>query len=279
MKGKVCIVTGSNTGIGKETARELARQGAHVVMACRTKAKAEAAMAEIRGDVGDCTLSFHQLDLGSLAKVKESAEAYLATGQAIDVLVNNAGLAGQRGVTVDGWETHFGVNHLGPFLWTSLLLDRIKESAPARIVNVASKAHYDAKKLDWDCLQAKTKSAISLREYSVSKLANVLFSKKLAEYLEGTGVTTYSLHPGVIASDIWRKIPNPFRWLITRKMKDNAQGAVASLRCATDPALANESGRYYDDDGSEKKPSKLARDADLAEKLWAFSEKAVAAYL
>lgn len=279
MKGKVCIVTGSNTGIGKETARELARQGAHVVMACRTETKAEAAMAEIRADVGDCTLSFHQLDLGSFAKVKESADAYLATGQPIDVLVNNAGLAGQRGVTADGWETHFGINHLGPFLWTLLLLDRIKESAPARIVNVASKAHYDAKAIDWDSLQQKTKSAISLREYSVSKLANVLFAKELADHLEGSGVTTYSLHPGVIASDIWRKIPNPIRWLMTRKMKNNAQGALASLRCATDPAVANESGRYYDDDGSEKKPSKLARDPELAKKLWDVSEKAVAEYL
>ena len=265
---KTIIVTGANTGIGKITAAELARQGAHVILACRSKDKTEKVLAEIRRDVPGANVEFVPLDLGDLASVRACAKALLDRNIPIHGLVNNAGLAGARGQTKDGFEVQFGTNHLGHYLFTRLLLDRIIESGPARIVNVSSKSHYQAKGIDWDALQKPTRSVTALNEYSVSKLANVLFTKELARRLEGTKVTTYAVHPGVVATDVWRKVPAPFRWLMKKFMITPEQGAQASLRCATDPALASESGRYYDVGGKERRPARLADDVELAKTLW-----------
>lgn len=279
LDGKTAIVTGSNTGIGKETARELARMGARVIMACRTESKARDAMAEIGGDVKGADLDFHRLDLSSFAHIQQGAQELLDRDEPVHILVNNAGLAGVRGQTSDGFEMQFGVNHMGTFLWTMLLLDRIKENGPGRIVNVASQAHFKAKDLDLNIVRRPTKSLLSFREYAVSKLANVLFTRRLARELDGTGVSTYAVHPGVIASDIWRKIPQPARWLVTRNMKSNAEGAVSSIRCASDPSLADLTGRYYHEDGEEREASKLGTDDALADALWEYSLEAVDGYL
>jgi retinol dehydrogenase-12 len=262
------IVTGANTGIGKVTAKELARRGAQVIVACRSKDKTEPVIEEIRRDTGNPGVEFIQLDLGDLASVRACAEAIAARGTAIHGLINNAGLAGAKGLTKDGFELTWGVNHLGPYLFTRLLLDRVKQAGRARIVNVASASHYNAPGIDWDALKQPTRSAGGLREYAVSKLSNVLFAKELGRRLDGTGVTTYALHPGVVATDVWRRVPGPLRWLIKRFMITPEQGAVASLRCATDPAFAGQTGRYYDVGGTEKEPSKLAGDAELAKALW-----------
>lgn len=268
LANKRFIVTGANTGIGKITAKELARAGAHVVLACRSKAKTEPVIEEIKRETGNPNLEYVALDLGDLASVRACAEQILARDVPIHVLINNAGMAGGRGLTKDGFELTWGTNHLGPYLFTRLLLDRIKQAGSARIVNVASASHYQAKGIDWDLMKQPTRSTTGMREYAVSKLSNVLFAKELARRLEGTGVTTYALHPGVVATDVWRRVPGPLRWVIKKFMITPEQGAEASLRCATDPALAGQTGRYYDIGGNEKEPSRLASDAELARALW-----------
>ena len=267
LANKTFIVTGANTGIGKVTALELAKRGAHVILACRSAEKTQPVIDEIKRETGNDHIEFVQLDLGDLASVRRCAEELLARKEPIHGLINNAGLAGQRGTTKDGFEIQFGTNHLGHYLFTRLLLDRLKQSGHARIVNVASQSHYSAKGIDWDALQKPTRTTTAMREYGVSKLANVLFTKELARRLEGTDVTTYALHPGVVATDVWRRVPRPFAWLMKRFMWTPEQGARTSLRCATAPELANETGRYYDH-SREKQPSKLAQDAHLAEELW-----------
>jgi NAD(P)-dependent dehydrogenase (short-subunit alcohol dehydrogenase family) len=267
LAGKNFIVTGANTGIGKITATELARRGAHVIMANRSRAKSQPVIDEIAKETGQ-TPELVELDLSDLASVRKAAEEILAKNVPIHGLINNAGLAGQRGTTKDGFELTFGTNHLGHYLFTRLLLDRIKQTKGARIVNVASKSHYDARKIDWDVLREPTHTRTGMREYSVSKLSNVLFTKELARQLEGSGVTTYAVHPGVVATDVWRKVPAPVRWVMKKFMITPEQGAHSSLRTATDPELASETGRYYDADGKEKRPSALADDTELATQLW-----------
>jgi NAD(P)-dependent dehydrogenase (short-subunit alcohol dehydrogenase family) len=265
---KTFIITGANTGIGKITAKELARQGAHVILACRSKDKTLAVIEEIKRETHNERVEYIALDLGDLASVRACAKELLDRKLPIHGLINNAGLGGARGETKDGFEIQFGTNHLGHYLFTRLLLDRIIESAPARIVNVASASHYQAKKIDWDVLRGKTRTISGMREYAVSKLSNVLFTKELARRLEGTKVTTYALHPGVVATDVWRRVPAPMRWMIKRFMITPEEGAQASLRCAAAPELAGETGRYYDVGGKEKQPSRLADDAELAKTLW-----------
>ena len=163
------------------------------------------------------------------------------------MLVNNAGLAGKRGMTASGFELAFGTNHVGPFLLTSLLLDRLRASAPARIVTVSSEGHYRVDGIDYDAVRRPTRTRTAFHEYCVSKLANVLHAQELARRLEGSGVTTYSLHPGTIASDVWREVPWPIRPLLKLRMRSPAEGAQTSLYCATSPEVAGDTGLYYDD--------------------------------
>lgn len=275
IRGKVCVVTGATSGIGQVTALELARRGAHVVLTARTREKGAPVAEAIRAATGNRHVEVLPLELERLAAVRESAAALLSDKRPIHVLINNAGLAGQRGLTADGFELHFGVNHLGPFLFTALLLERIRASAPARIVNVASKAHFDAKQgIDFEAVRRSTPSLTGLPEYAVSKLANVLFSAELARRLDGSGVTTYALHPGVVATDVWRRIPGPVAWLMKRFMITPEDGAATTLYCATDPALAGVSGRYYDN-CREFRPSRVAQDTALARELWQRSAEMV----
>jgi NAD(P)-dependent dehydrogenase (short-subunit alcohol dehydrogenase family) len=268
LDGKTFIVTGANTGIGKITALELARQGAQVILACRNKAKTDVVLDEIRAAVPGAKVEFVALDLGDLDSVRACAKDLLARNIPIHGLINNAGLAGSRGKTKDGFEVQFGTNHLGHYLFTRLLLDRIIASGPARIINVSSASHYQAKGIAWDELQKPTRTVTAMHEYAVSKLSNVLFTKELARRLEGTNVTTYAVHPGVVATDVWRRVPGPVRWVMKKFMITPEEGAQSSLRCATDPALANETGRYYDVGGKEKRPNRVADDVELAKTLW-----------
>jgi NAD(P)-dependent dehydrogenase (short-subunit alcohol dehydrogenase family) len=270
LHGRTILITGANTGIGLATARALAAQGASLVLACRSVAKADAAIDQITRETGNTRLTSLPLDLGDLDSVGACARAFLAEDRPLHVLINNAGLAGQRGMTPSGFELMFGTNHVGPFLLTALLLDRLTASAPARIVNVASDAHYSAPGIDFDAVRRPTRSRTGMAEYSVSKLANVLHAQELARRLEGTGVTTYALHPGVIASDIWRRVPWPVRPLMKLRMGSTDQGARTSVYCATDPEIAGDTGGYYAD-GRRKEPS-AAVTAELAAALWEHSE-------
>ncbi len=274
LKGRTFLVTGANTGIGKETARGLAGRGARVVVAGRSEEKTRAAMKEIADDTGNTDLDFVRLDLGDLDSVRAAASTFLASGEPLHVLVNNAGLAGAQGMTASGFELAFGTNHMGTFVLTELLRERIAESAPGRIVNVASTGHYSARGIDWDAVRQPTRSRTGLPEYYVSKLANVLHAQELARRLAGTGVTTYSLHPGVIASDVWRSVPAVLRGPMKLFMKSTEDGAKTSLHCATSPETAAETGLYYDN-CKVKTPSKVAT-PELAAELWERSEAWVA---
>ena len=272
MNNKVVVITGANTGIGKVTAGELAAQGAEVFLACRSADKAQPVIDEIRTQTGNNGVHFLSLDLSDLASVRAAAETFLATGKPLHLLINNAGLAGAKGITVDGFETTFGVNHLGHFLFTELLLERMPDGG--RIVVVASRAHYDAKSIPWDKLLTPTHTVTGLSEYAVSKLANVLHAKELAKRLASRNITTYSLHPGVVASDVWRAVPWPFRGLLKRFMLTVEDGAKTTLYCATSVATGSESGLYYDT-SAVRTPSQLAQDDTLASELWTRSAEMV----
>ena len=268
LSGRTFLITGGNTGIGRATATVLARDGGRVYIACRSPAAGESAVADIKTAAGSETVWLLPLDLASLASVRSCSAALLERDEPLHVLVNNAGVGGQRGLTEDGFEQHFGVNHLGHFALTSLLLERLKASGPGtRIVNVASEAHYDAPGIDFDALRRRTRSITGLREYAVSKLCNVLFTQELARRVPS--VPAYALHPGVVASDIWRRVPWPARAVIKRRMLTVDQGAVTSLHCATSPAVAGESGLFYDK-CQVREPSSVAT-PELGELLWKHS--------
>jgi NAD(P)-dependent dehydrogenase (short-subunit alcohol dehydrogenase family) len=269
--GRVALVTGANTGIGRVTARELARAGMRVFLACRSKENTQPVLDEIRRAQPGAEVEWLPLELSDFGSVRACARAFLDRGLPLHLLVNNAGLAGAKGLTKSGFELAFGVNHMGHFLLTELLLDRLKASAPARVVTVASRAHRRVDGIDWDAVRRPTATGTAIREYGVSKLANVLFSAELARRLAGSGVTTYSLHPGVIASDIWRRVPGPLRALLRLGMITTEEGARTTLHCALSPAAASETGLYYDD-CKPATPTAVARDEKLAKELWARSE-------
>jgi len=266
LEGRTILITGANTGIGRATARALGARGASLWLACRSEEKTAPVLDELR-EAGAKDVHFLPLDLGDLASVRACADAFLEDeSRPLHVLVNNAGLAGATGLTSDGFERTFGVNHVGHFLLTERLLPRLKRSAPSRIVVVASDAHYGAEGIDWDLVRTPTTKAHAFARYRVSKLANVLHARHLARRLEGTGVTTYSLHPGVIASDVWRHVPWPVDSLIKLFMSSPEEGARTSVHCATSPDLADESGLYYEA-CAPKEPSRVAQDDALAEEL------------
>jgi retinol dehydrogenase 12 len=264
------LITGANTGIGLATAIGLARDGGRVYIGCRSAAAGEAAVARIQAATGSTTVRLLPLDLASLDSVRACAATFLARDEPLHVLVNNAGVGGQRGrLTADGFEVHFGVNHLGHYALTLLLLDRLKASGPgARIVNVSSEAHYGARGIDFAALR-RPGSFTGQREYAVSKLCNVLFTEELARRLDGAGVTACALHPGVVASDIWRRVPPLARHLLTSRMLTIEQGAVTSLYCATSPAVGAESGLFYDK--CAVRPASPVATPELAGLLWKHS--------
>jgi retinol dehydrogenase-12 len=261
LEGRIVVITGANIGIGRAVAESLAARGARLRLLCRSLDKAAPVVDALRARTDDVLAI--ACDLGQLASVRGAAAELLARDEPLHVLINNAGVGGQRGLTTDGFELHFGVNHLGHFLLTTLLLDRLRASAPARIVHVASGSHYKAREIDWGQLQQPTRSISGLPEYCVSKLANVLFSAELARRLEGTNVTTYAVNPGRVASNIWQRVPWPIRPLFELTMLSTARGAHSTIRAATD--LAG-NGAYYDRRANEQPASAPARDAALAQR-------------
>jgi retinol dehydrogenase 12 len=268
--GRTFLITGGNTGIGLTTAIALARDGGQVYIACRSAVAGEAARARIKSESGSADVWLLPLDLASLASVRDCAAAFLARDEPLHVLVNNAGVGGQRGLTADGFEQHFGVNHLGHFALTQLLLGRLADSGPgARIVNVSSEAHYNAPGIDFAAVRRPTATFTGMREYAVSKLCNVLFTQELARRLSESSVRCYALHPGVVASDIFRRVPRLARPFITRRMLTVEQGAVTPVYCAASPAVAADSGLFYDR-CAVREASPVATRA-LSELLWKHS--------
>jgi retinol dehydrogenase-12 len=272
MDGKTVVLTGANTGIGKQTTLELAKRGARVVMACRDMERGEAARTELlaatdgRGD-----LEVRELDLASLASVRDFAEKANADLARIDVLINNAGIFPQKASkTVDGFEAQFGVNYLGPFLLTNLLLDKLRASAPSRIVHLTSMLHTKGT-IDFDSFQGEKPYKASIA-YNQSKLANIVFSNELGRRLEGTGVTSNAVHPGAIATDITRDLPWIVQKIVGLMFKDVAYGAKGPLLVATDPTLADATGRYWKE-STERTPSDEAMDPAVAARLWEASAR------
>ncbi|MFT5430561.1 MAG: retinol dehydrogenase-12 [Myxococcota bacterium] len=265
LSGKTAIVTGANTGIGKVTALELARAGARIVLACRSERRAHEAMDEIREAVPSAKLEFARLDLASVNKARVAASEIAERFGEIHILINNAGLAGMQGETIDGFELTFGVNHIGHAVFVAGLDEVLADGA--RIVCVASKAHYKAKTIDFEKVRLPTKTRTGLEEYEVSKLANILYARRLQKELAARNIDVYSLHPGVVASDIWREVPAFARVVIKAFMLSNEEGARTTLHCATHPDAQGKGGLYWDK-CKPKTPSDCALDDALMNKLW-----------
>jgi len=270
---KVALVTGANSGIGRVAARELALRGYHVFLACRDRARTQPVLEDIQAaSGGTAQAEYLPLDLGNLDSVRRCAALFVERKLPLHLLIANAGLAGQRGQTESGFELTFGVCHVGHFLLVQLLLERLVQSQPARLVVVASKAHRRTNTIDFAAVRQPTQSLSGLKEYAVAKLANVLFAAELARRLHGTEVHSYALHPGVVATDVWRAVPWPLGAIIKPFMLSEQEGAKTTLYCATDPALAGESGGYYIN-CKRAAASAAAQDAALARSLWEHSER------
>jgi dehydrogenase/reductase SDR family protein 13 len=277
LQGRTFLVTGANSGIGRAMVEALAARGGRVVLACRSEERTRPVLDGIRARQRSADATFLALDLADLGSVQRAAESFLASGRPLDTLVNNAGVAGTQALSPQGFDLTYATNHIGPFLLTSLLLPAVRRAPQGRIVNVSSVAHRQVKAIDWSVLERRTVPKRSVfHDYAVTKLMNVLHAKELGRRLAGSGVTTYAVHPGGVRSNIWRSVPQPFRWLIMLFLVSNEEGARPLLRCATDPELASETGRYYDK-LREGPPSPLADDAALAQELWRRTEAAIAA--
>ncbi|XP_022096270.1 retinol dehydrogenase 13-like [Acanthaster planci] len=289
LNGKTVIITGGNSGIGRVTALDLAQRGARVILACRSLQKAQDAAEEIKARTGNSEVEVRHLDLASLQSVREFASGILESEERLDILINNAGIgfAREGAVTKDNFHLIFGINHFGHFLLTNLLLDLLRKSAPSRVITISSIGH------EWvfsplDLTRGDHSSSGShgspvlyphLRSYFQSKLANVLFARELARRLESTGITSVSLHPGVIYTPIWSDMPvdwittinhffcRPFFWLF---FIDEEAGAQTTLHCALDDSIPYLSGSYFDN-CQETAPSALAQDDELAQRLWEVS--------
>lgn len=274
MNNKLCVITGANSGIGFETAKELAKQGAFIVMVCRNEDKAESAKREILQESPSSGIDIIICDFSIQDEIRAAADKIKTSYEKIDVLINNHGfIAGSYNETVDGLEETFGVNHIGYFLFTNLLLDSVKAAGNARIINVASDAHKGGE-FNPDTLQLKENYSY-WKAYQNSKLFNILFTIELAERLKGAGITANCLHPGVIKSNfgsnstlliqIFWKLAAPF-------MKSNKQGAQTTIYLATSDEVEEVNGAYFKN-SKVTAPADHAFDKEAAEKLWEISEE------
>ncbi|XP_058503989.1 retinol dehydrogenase 13 [Solea solea] len=285
LDGKTIVITGANTGIGKETSREMARRGARVVMACRDLTRAEQSADEIRRTTGNGNVVIRHLDLASLYSVRHFAKDFLDSEDRLDVLINNAGvMMCPKWLTEDGFETQMAVNHLGHFLLTNLLLPKLKSSAPSRVVNVSSIAHKGGH-IDFDDMFFSRRPYSPLESYRQSKLANVLFSRELARRLTGSGVSSFCLHPGVIRTELARHVQGWFPLMgvllslpSLLLMKTPSQGCQTTVYCTVTPGLDQRSGSYFSD-CAEKEVAEEGQDNTVARRLWEESARLVGLHI
>jgi retinol dehydrogenase 14 len=273
MGGKVALVTGGTSGIGKATAMALSAMGADVVVVGRDRERGEGAAAEIRARTGG-RVDLALADLSSQAEVRALADEFERRYDRLDVLVNNAGLVqSTRTESVDGLETTFATNHLAPFLLTNLLLDLLKKSAPSRVVTVSSEAERWGN-IDFDDLQSKKKYR-GFPVYGMTKLANIMFTYELAERLEGTGVTATCMHPGAVNTRFGTNNTGPMTILFRLSkpfMRTPEQGSDTVIWLASSPDVEGVSGRYYSD-RKPLEPKKIANDPEARRRLWEESER------
>lgn len=278
--GNFFTCTGSNTGIGNSTALHLAKRGARVVLACRSQERGEAAAYDIRRESGNNQVVFMLLDLSSFESVQRFAATFLKTEPRLDILINNAGVMGP-GRTEDGFGMAFGVNHLGHFLLTNLLLERLKQCSPSRVVTVSALLHRFGN-IHFPLLDSRKDLVVgestwsNFKAYCNSKLCNVLFTRELADRLEGSGVTCYTLHPGVIHTELARNMSWWMQFLFTPIAKllflNPEGGSQTSLYCALQEGIEPLSGRYFSSCALQQVGAK-GRDDVLARKLWEVSER------
>lgn len=276
MKGKTVLITGADGGIGREITRDLAKKGATIVMACIDVNDARPVCEEIRRESNSRTIETMQLDLSSFSSIREFARDFSGKHQQLHVLINNAGIySAKRGETADGFEKTMGINYLGPFLLTHLLLPVLKKTPEARIINVSSNAYFQGK-LDLNNFHFK-KGYQGFKAYATSKLAIVLFTLELAERLKDTGITVNAVHPGHVATNIWNMWPG--KWyqallfrIIRRFARSPEAAAQNSVYLACSDEVKGVTGTYFDD----RKPKALSpkcQDVTLRKSLWSLSEK------
>ena len=270
------LVTGANSGLGRATVETLAALGERVVLAARSEARTKPVLDGIRARHPKAPLEFLQVELAELGSVRRAAYAFLGTRRPLDVLINNAGIAGTQALSADGFDLTYATNHIGPFFLTRLLLPAIEQAPQGRIVNVSSVGHMRAKSIDWSMLERRAEPRRSgFMDYAATKLMNVLHAKELARRLEGTRVTTYAVNPGGVRTNIWRALPRPLQWGIKLFLASTEEGARTQLYCATAPELAAITGQYWDK--CRQAPcNPLAEDPDLAAELWTRTEAAIA---
>ena len=276
MKDKICLITGANAGIGKVTARELAKQGAHIIMLCRNEKKAQQAKEDILKVCGHDKVAVVLADLASTEQIKEAADHIKEEYSKIDVLINNAGLlmGNKRELTQDGFEMTFGVNHLAPFLLTHLLLDQVLASGRGNIIQVSSDAHRFAK-LNLKDLQYEQGGYSGWKAYCQSKLCNILFTRELSRRLKGTCTVTNALHPGAVASNFGQGVSGiaGFLMRIARPfMISEEKGAETSIYLATNGEGYVANGKYFKNEKIAE-PGKEARSDYNAKRLWEISEE------
>jgi retinol dehydrogenase-12 len=281
MQGKVVLITGATAGIGKETARGIARLGAHVLVSGRSREKCEAVVAELRSATGNAAIDPVVADLSSMAEVRGLAQEVLSRHERLDVLINNAGAINMaRELTAEGFERTFAANHLAYFLLANLLLPALERgaiarSAPSRIINVSSEAHRGSP-IDFDDLHAE-RGYFSFGVYGRSKLCNLLFTRELARRVDPSKVTVNALHPGIVASSFMGAKPGTWGMLgrlANRFLISNETGARTSIYLATAPEVAGVTGRYFKG-LREARPSRAAHDDEVARRLWEVSARLV----
>ena len=273
---KIVVVTGANTGIGIHTVIDLARRGATVIMACRNLDKSKPALEKAKKESGSNDIVLMKLDLSSLKSVREFAEEFLSKYSKLNILINNAGVMGcPYGKTEDGFEMYIGTNHFGHFALTNLLLNALVKGAPARVVNVSSEAHRNLGKMHFGDISYEKRPYSKLGAYGQSKLANVLFSKELHNRVKDYGISTYSLQPGFIYSDLGRySYRATFVYLTVGMLygRTTMEGAQTNIYCAVEEGLEKYSGNYFRNCGLSL-ASVDGRNDGFAKKLWEISEQ------
>jgi len=270
MEGKICIITGANSGIGKATAIDLAKMNATIVMMCRSKERGEEAQKEIIELTGNKKVDLLLCDLSSQESIRKFVSEFKSKYQKLHVLINNAGIMlSKRVISVDGFEMNFAVNYLASFLLTNLLLDVLKKSAPSRIINVSSAAHRMAK-MDFDDLQSEKRKYRLFKIYGTSKLALMLFSYELNRRLEGTSVTVNTLHPGVVNTNLGQDQSSFSRGFAKLFFKKPEKGAETSIYLASSQEVEGITGKYFAKK-QQKQSSEESYNEDYAKRLWELS--------
>jgi len=270
MEGKICMITGANSGIGKATTFGLAEMGTKIVMVCRNKERGETSQQEIIEKTGNKNVDLLICDLSSQEQIRKLVSGFKLEYQNLHILINNAGIVlSKRQLSVDGIEMNFAVNYLAPFLLSNLLIDVLKMSAPSRIINVSSEVHKRGT-LDFDDIQVENKKYGAFKVYGVSKLALTLFTYELSKKLEGTGVTVNAVHPGVFRSNLGRDLPAISRGFQKTFFKSPRKGAITSIYLASSPDVEGITGKYF----VKKQPKKSSNESyneEYAKRLWEIS--------